>query len=104
MVLPFFAMVGSFIGLIITFVLNPVLYKMKLLPSWTDQQSTVETLFNNNVDFYFSFGIGLSLAIAIVGVISVIRASSKKPDIGMEEIYGASQLSFFGGEDPDDIQ
>lgn len=86
MVLPFFAMVGSFIGLIITFVLNPILFKMRLLPSWTEQQSTVETLFNNNVDFYFSFGIGLSLAIAIVGVISVIRASSKKPDMTPEEM------------------
>lgn len=80
MVLPFFAMVGSFVGLIITFVMNPILFQLRLLPSWSEQQSTVETLFNNNVDFYFSFGIGLSLAIAIVGIISVIRSSSRKPD------------------------
>ncbi len=86
MVLPFFAMVGSFIGLIITFVLNPILFHMRLLPSWREQQSTVETLFNNNVDFYFSFGIGLSLAIAIIGIISVIRSTSRRPDATPEEI------------------
>lgn len=85
MVLPFFAMIGSFVGLIITIVLNPVLFHMRLLPTWDEQQSTVETLFSNNVDFYFSFGIGLSLAIAIVGVISVIRASSKSPDATPQE-------------------
>ncbi len=85
MILPFFAMVGSFLGLIITFVLNPILFHMRLLPSWREQQSTVETLFNNNVDFYFSFGIGLSLAIAIVGFISVIRSTSKSPDATPEE-------------------
>jgi len=80
MVLPFYAMVGSFAGLIITFILNPVLYHMRLLPSWREQMGTVETLFNNNIDFYFSFGIGLSLAIAIVGFISVIRSRSDAPE------------------------
>lgn len=78
MVMPFFAMVGSFIGLIITFVLNPALYDFHILHSWKPGQSTVETLFNNNVDFYFSFGIGLSLAIAVIGIISVLRSRSVK--------------------------
>ncbi len=81
MALPFFAMVGSFIGLVITFVMNPILYHMRLLPSWREQQSTVETIFSCNVDFYFSFGIGLSLAIAIVGIYSVFRGGSSKPEV-----------------------
>ena len=38
-----------------------------------------------------------------VGVFGDMRAVSAKEGEGMEEIYGASQLSFFGGEDPDDI-
>jgi len=80
MVMPFFAMVGSFIGLILTLIMNPVLYHYHILFSWKPGQGTVETLFNNNVDFYFSFGIGLSLAIAIVGFVSVIRNRSQKPD------------------------
>lgn len=80
MVMPFFAMVGSFVGVLMTFILNPILWKAHLLPTWTPGQSTVQTMFNNNVDFFFSFGIGLSLAIAIVGIVSVIRSRSRKPD------------------------
>ena len=81
MVMPFFAMVGSFLGLVLTLIMNPLLYHYRVLYSWKPGQGTVETLFNNNVDFYFSFGIGLSLAIAIVGIISVIRSRSNyKPE------------------------
>jgi hypothetical protein len=34
MVLPFFAMVGAFIGLLATFVMNPILYQTGILKSW----------------------------------------------------------------------
>ncbi len=80
MVMPFFAMVGSFAGLLITMIMNPGLHHFHLLHSWKPGQSTVETLFNNNVDFYFSFGIGLSLAIAIIGILSVVRSRSLRPE------------------------
>ncbi len=81
MVMPFFAMVGSFVGLVITVIMNPVLYHYRLLYTWKPGQSTVETLFNNNVDFYFSFCIGLSLAVAIIGIASVIRSRSRRPEM-----------------------
>jgi hypothetical protein len=73
MVMPFFAMFGSFVGLIITFVANPILHKFHFLYSWQPGDKTVEVMFKNNLNFYFSLGIGLALSIAIVGVISVIR-------------------------------
>ena len=68
MVLPFFSMLGSFIGLIITFVLNPILYRHGVMRSWEPGQTTVQTIFSNNIDFYFSFQIGISLAIAFFGI------------------------------------
>ncbi|MDA3798523.1 MAG: OPT/YSL family transporter [Kiritimatiellae bacterium] len=83
MVMPFYAMVGSFFGLIITFVLNPILYKLGYLPSWNLGDNTITTLFKDNMDFYFSFTMGLSFAIAIVGIIQVIialRNAKKKGD------------------------
>ena len=52
MVLPFWAVMGGLVGLIITIVAN-------------------------NFDFYLSFGIGLGLAIALIGVWHVIRSFSK---------------------------
>ncbi len=73
MVLPFFAMLGSFIGLMITFLLNPILYRFGILWSWTPADETVQTLFKNNVDFYFSFAIGIAIAIALAGFWQVWR-------------------------------
>lgn len=72
-VLPFWAVMGGVIGVAITFVLNPILYHTGHLVSWLPGDSTVETLFKNRVDFYFSFGLGISLAIAVIGIGSVVR-------------------------------
>ena len=68
MTLPFWSMVGSFVGLVFTFVMNPILYLTGHMPTWTEGDTTVVTLFANNVDFYFSFQIGISLAIAVFGI------------------------------------
>ncbi|MBA4387465.1 MAG: peptide transporter [Verrucomicrobia bacterium] len=73
MVLPFSAMIGSFVGWIITAVANPLLYKYQILTSWDSSDGTVSTLFKNTMDFYFSFGIGVSLALAIVGIYQVVK-------------------------------
>ena len=77
MVLPFWAMAGSLIGLIAMIVANPFLYHAGVLSSWTPGNDTVTTLFKNGVDFYFSFGIGISMAIAIVGIYQAVRALMK---------------------------
>jgi len=74
MVLPYFAMVGSFIGLIATFIMNPLLEAGGILKSWTVGDSTVTTLYKNNIDFYFSFQIGIALAVAIGGIWQVVKA------------------------------
>jgi hypothetical protein len=77
MVLPFFAMVGSFVGLIITFVANPILYDAGILSSWSPTDTTVSTLFSNNLDFYFSFSIGVAIAIALAGFVQVFKSVRK---------------------------
>lgn len=74
MVLPFWAVIGGLIGIVITIVLNPVLYKHGILHRWHLGMGTVDTIFANNFDFYMSFGIGLGLAIAFVGIWSVVRS------------------------------
>ncbi len=73
MVLPFFAMLGSFLGLIITAIANPILYKCGILHSWNPTDRYVRTLFKNNIDFYFSFTIGVSLSIAMVGIAALVK-------------------------------
>jgi hypothetical protein len=78
MVLPYFAMLGSFIGLMITFVFNPVLYRFGILKSWTTADETIQTLFKNNMDFYFSFALGVAIAIALAGFYQVSRGLSAR--------------------------
>lgn len=77
MTLPFWSMVGSFIGLMFTFVMNPILYLAGRMPTWNEGDTTVVTLFANNVDFYFSFQIGISLAIAVFGIWIAFRTMRK---------------------------
>ncbi|MCL7487833.1 MAG: peptide transporter [Desulfobulbaceae bacterium] len=81
MVLPFWAVIGGLVGLIITVILNPILWKQGILHRWHQGMGTVDTVFANNFDFYMSFGIGLGLAIGVIGIWTVIR-SFKKSDTG----------------------
>ncbi len=74
MVLPFWAVIGGLVGLLITMALNPILYHNGILRSWHPGMATVETVFANNFDFYMSFGIGLGLSIGIIGLWQVSKS------------------------------
>lgn len=90
MVMPFWAMVGSFIGLLFTVVLNPMLYHTGVLRSWQQGIGGIQTIQSNVMDFYFSFGLGLSFAIAAIGIIhivSVMRAGKGKSNIDWGKFF-----------------
>ena len=76
MVLPFWAMLGTFGGLLINFVVNPILQspEIGILRSWNPGDNMQTTFYKNQIDFYFSFAIGIGLAIAVAGFWSVGRA------------------------------
>ncbi len=74
MVLPFWAVIGGLIGLLITIALNPFLFNKGILTSWHQGMGTVETVFANNFDFYMSFGIGLGLSIGVIGLWQVLKS------------------------------
>jgi hypothetical protein len=78
MVLPFFAMIGSFIGYLITIFMNPILYNTGILTSWEVGDDTVQTIFKNNIDFYFSFVIGTSIAVAALGIYRTVKGVRAK--------------------------
>lgn len=77
MVLPFWAVIGGLTGLIITIVLNPILWQHGILHRWHQGMETVDTVFANNFDFYMSFGIGLGLAIGVIGIWTVVRSYNR---------------------------
>lgn len=74
MVLPFWAVIGGLVGLLITIVANPILYAHGILHRWRPGMGTVDTVFANNFDFYMSFGIGLGLAIGVIGIWQVAKS------------------------------
>jgi hypothetical protein len=80
MVLPFWAMVGSFIGLIITMCGNPLLYHFGILHTWVKGIGGIQTIQGNIMDFYFSFNLGLMFAIAAIGIFHVVSSLRKKQD------------------------
>jgi len=81
MVLPFWAVIGGLVGILITFVANPILYHHGILTRWHPGMETVDTVFANNFDFYMSFSIGLGLAIAFIGVWHVVRSFKKSESV-----------------------
>jgi hypothetical protein len=96
MVLPFWAMVGSFIGLLFTIVVNPVLFHAGILRSWEKGIGGIQTIQSNTMDFYFSFGLGLSLAVALIGFIHVFRSfvakkkqmdDAERPDVKWQRLF-----------------
>lgn len=73
MVLPFWAVLGGGIGLLILFILNPILYRRGVLSNWQPGMDVLDTIYANNVDFYLAFGIGLTVAITFISLGQVLR-------------------------------
>jgi hypothetical protein len=71
MVLPFNAMVGSFVGLIVCMIANPILYHFGILHTWSKGIGWNLTIQANTLDFYFSFSLGLTAAVAVIGFYQV---------------------------------
>lgn len=74
LLMPFWGVMGTFLGVVIGSVANPFLYKYGLLTTWQPGMGTIETFFVNSVDFWMSFGIGTTIAIAVIGVYQVIHS------------------------------
>ena len=74
MVLPFWAVIGGFIALVMTMILNPVLYHQGVLTTWEPGMGLVRTMFSNQIDFYLSFSIGMAIAIFIMSLLPIVRS------------------------------
>ena len=73
MVMPFFAVLGTFLGYLLRVIGNPFLYRFGYLTNWEVTNDTIMTQFNNFMDFYFSFGLGITIALALTGFWQVYR-------------------------------
>ncbi len=74
MVLPYWAMVGGFIGLLMGMIGNPILYHFGILHTWVRGVGALSTINANTLDFYLSFSLGLTAAIAFIGFYQVFQS------------------------------
>jgi hypothetical protein len=78
MVLPFWAIIGSFSAILVTLIANPILHASEVLVQWQPGMNTVNATFVNSIDFWMSFGFGTSAAIALISVYSTVRDVIKR--------------------------
>lgn len=78
MVVPFWAIVGSFAAIVLTMIANPLLHHFGVLTHWKPGMDTINTTFSNGMDFYTSFGMGTALAIACISIYSTVRDVRQK--------------------------
>lgn len=99
-VIPFWAVVGSSLSVILTFILNPILHHYGVLHTWRPNMDTNNTLIANSMDFYMSAGIGMALGIAVVSIYQTIRqliVSTRKLRAAQaaQKANGGPKKSFF---------
>lgn len=90
MILPFWAIVGSAIGLLVCVIACPILYHTGILSHWRPGVGAINTMISNRLDFFFSFGLGLMAAIAVIGIFHVVQGlmarNRKLDEVGAAKI------------------
>jgi hypothetical protein len=73
-VLPFWMVVGSACAAGVTMIVNPVLQKTGMLPTWLPGMETTRTAWAASIDVWLSFGIGTAFAVAFIGFYKIGRS------------------------------
>lgn len=76
-------------------------HRDRLIGWFENPDELYSSLLDEDSDSQSIAGMELFRALENVGVFGEMRAVSAKGHEGLEEIYAATQLAFFGGEDPD---
>jgi hypothetical protein len=69
---------GTGCALLLTMVMNPMLYRLGVLTRWKPGMDTVATTFSNSIDFWMSFGLGVTAAIAVISIYQTARDLLRK--------------------------
>ena len=66
MVMPFWSVIGIATAMVLTMVMNPLLFKYGVLTRWQPGMDTINTSWCNSVDFWMIFGMGVTLGVALI--------------------------------------
>ena len=97
MVLPFFVVMGAFIGSVLAnLIANPLLYEYGVLTRWAPGMTAVPTRISNTFDFWMGFQIGASVIVALSGFWLVAKAFTKarreKEGLWQDKSQASSQI------------
>lgn len=100
-VLPYQILLGAFISCILCQIgLNPILQANGFLPTWRPGMKTIDTHMSVNLDFWMSVGIGTGVAIAIIGLYTVISTNIKSRAMARERRTSAYTIPTGRGDFP----
>jgi hypothetical protein len=85
-VLPFWAVVGTFVAAAATLILNPILFHQGVMQNWRPGMDVVQTIFANQLDFWLSVSIGTAGAVFLLGMYEIAqRIRRQRREAGLRE-------------------
>ena len=78
LLMPFWAVIGSFLGVVVHTLVSPLLYRLGFLPSWVPGSDTIQTLISTGIDFWRAFSIGITLAVTVISFYQLIVTAREK--------------------------
>ncbi|MFA6109808.1 MAG: hypothetical protein WDA75_13665, partial [Candidatus Latescibacterota bacterium] len=89
MLMPFWLVVGGFVGTVAHLAAGPVLHRFGFLPRWQAGMDAIQTQIATGIDFWRAFSIGVTLAVAVISVHQVLTTSRRRRDELREQLTGA---------------
>jgi hypothetical protein len=78
MIIPFWTVMGTGVGLLLTATLNPLLHRLGVLTRWQPGMDAVATTFNNELDFWMSFSLGVTFGLAVISFYQTLRDLARR--------------------------
>ena len=91
LLMPFWAVIGSFSGVIVHTFASPFLYWEGLLPSWAPGMDTIRTQIATGIDFWRAFSIGITMAVTVISFYQLLVTGRRQRAEVREKILGQRQ-------------
>ncbi len=75
LLMPFWAVIGSFAGVMMNTLASPFLRAYGYLPRWEVGMDTIRTQIATGIDFWRAFGIGITIAVTIISFYQLLLAA-----------------------------
>ncbi|MFC1525374.1 hypothetical protein ACFL6X_01030 [Candidatus Latescibacterota bacterium] len=91
LLMPFWAVIGSFTGVMVHTFVSPLLHAQGYLPSWSVGMDTIRTQIATGIDFWKAFSIGITLAVTVISFYQLFATARLKRAEVREQILGKQE-------------